>query len=265
MASEYKLIFQRRDIEQNIADCEGKIKCYHRDILKCEKELALYKNNLEIVNDKINNSFQLYQRAFAYILKTVYNGNIDNFFKHYINQETLIEDFTAVKRDEALKIVLLYYTVKTQNWDDILMLYNLSFTCKSYYQSVIRLVHSAQPSIIHFYPSTQIYVHIMECYEKLSDENMYNPFSRNIMYTPIHYIKEFQKWNKILNVYWNINICTVIPPPDKIPDNVKTLLLNVDKKDEMTTQFRFEQLQLEANETNIIAAQRIEAQRMEEN
>lgn len=209
--NEFKLFTQRNVVIQKIAETQSRLKTLQSDTQKCEKELTHCNASLETIDKQISNSKELYQRAFAYILKSQYNGDVINLFQEYKDQDSVVAAYTSLKTTEALVICLMYMTVKCETWDDLLMMQNLAMTCKRFYSAVTRFVklsddllnnHKIVPCIVHIYPKQLIYSHIFTCYDELSDPTVYNPFSNlyKIKPNPIHYIKIWKKWVYILIV-----------------------------------------------------------------
>ena len=231
--SELKLYTQRNLILQKIGDAQSKIKSLQTDIDKQKKELNIQNQALENVDGQIKNTKELYKQAFSYVLKERYKGDINEFFRNYSDQETLIQDFTEQKTCSALSVFLLHYHKQCDSWDTLIILRNVALVRKDLYRSIVRFVHitstSSKPCIVHLYPIHLIYSHILFCFDKLSDTEVYDPFkgylkNKEEIHSPIHYIKLYKRWVHILIHYWGLDMSEIPPVPDSIKPEVRDLL-----------------------------------------
>ena len=122
---ESRLTLQRNNVVADITENQSKIKGLEREIKKHQKEIDKLEVSLKNIDREIANSREVYQTAFAFILENDHQGNVMDLFKTYQDQTSLVDRYTNLKCEKALK-VYVKYTIKTlSSWEDLQSLHNL--------------------------------------------------------------------------------------------------------------------------------------------
>jgi len=97
-----------------------------------------------------------------------------------------------------------------------------------------------KPCIVHVYPIPLIYNEILECYDILSNREIYDPFYRNVYENPIYYIKKWRKWIEILVTYWQMPLDEIPSIPVDIPEPIQQQMIASNETNYMQNAFDLE-------------------------